>query len=148
MVRESWTRGRTFVVAMWLGAIMCAAPASAEVHYATVGLSGSPAAGLAGVRYQSFGAPIMNEVGEVAFLAALEGEGVTPANRGAIFAGSPGSLRMAAREGDPAPGMAAGVIYRELADATMAMNRSGQVAYDAVLVQPATGELTLAVYAS
>jgi hypothetical protein len=136
------------MVTTWLGVIMVAAPAGGQVRYTTVGLTGGVAPGLAGVRYQGFGLPVMNEVGEVAFLAALEGEGVTQTNRGAIFAGAPGSLRMAAREGEPAPGMPAGVIYRELADATMGLNRLGEVAYDAVLVRPASGELTLAVYAS
>ena len=146
MGRESRTRGKFMVT--WLGAMLFAAPASGQLRYTTVGLTGGAAPGLAGVRYQGFGQPVMNEVGEVAFRTALEGDGVTQANRGAIFAGSPGSLRIVAREGDPAPGMSAGVIYRELAEAAMTLNRLGEIAYDAVLVQPGSGELTLTIYAS
>ncbi|HYE63752.1 MAG TPA: choice-of-anchor tandem repeat NxxGxxAF-containing protein [Phycisphaerales bacterium] len=62
-----------------------------------------------GVNYSTFAGPVTNAAGFVAFSAVLSGTGVTIANDGAIFAGTPGSVVMIAREGNaapPAPGMA------------------------------------------
>lgn len=72
----------------------------------SVALSGEQAAGApAGQDYTgAISEPTLNDAGEVAFEAALVGSGVSSSNDGAIWVGSPGSLAIAAREGDVAPG--------------------------------------------
>jgi hypothetical protein len=69
--------------------------------------SGSPAPGLAdGTYFSSFtaSAPPLNAQGQVAFIANLKGTNVTIANSNSICVGSPGSVGIVARTGDPAPG--------------------------------------------
>jgi hypothetical protein len=53
--------------------------------------------------------PVISETGYVAFAGPLKGTGVTTSNDYAIWAGTPGNLRLVAREGDwldvdPGPG--------------------------------------------
>ena len=55
--------------------------------------------------------PAINANGTIVFSARLAGAGVTMSNDDAIFIGEPGSLTMVAREGDPAPGLGAGVTF-------------------------------------
>jgi hypothetical protein len=66
-----------------------------------------------GVSYSTFSIPILNDTGQVAFSSRLTGVGVTTANDRAIFAGPFASPQLMLREGDPAPGTAAGVNFSE-----------------------------------
>ena len=63
----------------------------------------TPIATPAGVRYASFFDPVANDGGRVAFLATLQGAGVTPKNRTALFSGLGNDPRLIARLGDAAP---------------------------------------------
>jgi hypothetical protein len=84
----------------------------------------------------SFTAAPLNRAGQAAFRAGLVGGGVTTANDTAIWTGTPGSLQMVAREGDPAPGTPAGVTFGDLGTSLTALNGSGQVAFRALLAGP------------
>jgi hypothetical protein len=57
----------------------------------------------AGASYASFFDPLVNDAGHVAFLATLQGTGVTGANKTALFSGPPNALKGVARLGSPAP---------------------------------------------
>lgn len=74
--------------------------------FAVVAIAGEPAAGLSGVEYQSFFRfPVLNNDGQVAFLASLQGPEARSVNDMAVFApASDGGLRVVARTGDLAPG--------------------------------------------
>ncbi|MDB6172923.1 MAG: Branched-chain amino acid transporter, amino acid-binding protein [Chthoniobacteraceae bacterium] len=56
-----------------------------------------------GPRYAAFFDPVVNEAGQVAFLATLQGAGVKANNKSGLFCGEPNYLRLAARLGDSAP---------------------------------------------
>lgn len=94
---------------------------------------GSPAPGApAGVNYSAFHTQLLTDAGVVAYAAELSGAGVTTANDEAIFGGSLASPQMIAREGDPAPGAPAGVLYSRLAGG-VSLNDAGQIAFRAML---------------
>lgn len=95
---------------------------------ALVARAGNSAAGTtAGVNYSSFFSPTFNAAGQSAFLAFLTGSGVTSANDTGLWSGTPGSVALVAREGNPAPDTAAGVNYSFLT--TPALNAAGQTAF-------------------
>jgi hypothetical protein len=72
-------------------------------NLALVARNGSQAPGAAlGVNLNEFFAPILNDAGQIAFLASLVGAGVTSANDKGIFAtDSSGNLQLIARTGTP-----------------------------------------------
>lgn len=93
----------------------------------------------AGVNYSNFGLEptMINGAGQGAFSCELTGTGVTFENNRGLWAGAPGSVALLAREGDPAPGTAAGVTYSDTNFATTpAMNASGQCVFHASLTGP------------
>jgi hypothetical protein len=55
-----------------------------------------------------------NNAGHVAFNGSVTGSYVTNANNNGLWRGAPGALKLVAREGDAAPGMAAGVTFAEV----------------------------------
>jgi hypothetical protein len=70
----------------------------------------APGAGT-GVTFDSFDDDRQwNDLGQIAFRGELTGPGVNTNNRGGLWAGSPGDLRMIAREGDLMPGSGAARI--------------------------------------
>ncbi len=78
---------------------------------------GQQAPGLAaGVRIGSIpkGCAAINDAGEIAFVAALAGTGVTGSNDEAIFAGPPGALKLVVRKGQSASGL----TFNQLTDFT------------------------------
>ncbi|WP_145289910.1 DUF7453 family protein [Pirellulimonas nuda] len=96
-----------------------------------VALTGDAAPGAGpGVR---FGAlrydPVLNDLGQTAFLAELAGAGVDGANSFAIFSQSNGPLAMVARAGDPAPGARAGVRFGDMSNAYPELNNAGATAF-------------------
>lgn len=84
-----------------------------QVTYQTVALTGQQAPGApAGVTFAELAFGHMNNSGQVTFTSWLAGPGVSPfVNDFANWAGSPGTLQMFARNGDPAPGLPAGVVF-------------------------------------
>lgn len=65
----------------------------------------------AGTLFSQLSAARLDQQGGVAFHGRLAGLGVTPDNDEGVWAGTPGSLVLVAREGDPAPGTPAGVTF-------------------------------------
>ncbi len=65
-------------------------------------------------RFQKYADPSLNNQGNVAFSATLTGPTVTPSNDVGIWSTAGGSLHMVAREGDAAPGTAAGVVFSSI----------------------------------
>jgi hypothetical protein len=80
---------------------------------ALVARESNPAPGApSGVLFgSSLGSPILNDQGQTAFIASLQGTGVTTANSSAAFAELAGPLGLIARTGEQAPGTAAGAIF-------------------------------------
>ncbi len=99
-----------------------------------------PVPGLPGVYYQSLTALRLDEEGHIAFAARLKGSDVGIGNDTALLAGDPGSIRVIAREGDPAPGLEPGVFYGDLGllnTLNFVIGRPGEVAF----LSPLTGNV-------
>jgi hypothetical protein len=75
-----------------------------------------------------FSQMVINPQGRLAFLSSIVGPGVTTSNEQGIWSGLPGALQLIAREGNPAVGAAAGVVYDRLEQRPM-INRLGQVSF-------------------
>ena len=98
-----------------------------------VARSGDAAPGTgAGVNYFIPGAPALNDVGQVAYFAALAGSVTPGVDDEAVYAGNFASPQLIARRGDAAPGAAAGVNFSDFAFGP-SLNDAGQVAYMAIL---------------
>src|SRR5690606_667417 len=61
----------------------------------------------AGVVYDSFAVPNLNDAGQTAFWAGVRGTSVTTSNDAGIWSEGMGQLGLVAREGDQAPGLSA-----------------------------------------
>jgi hypothetical protein len=92
-------------------------------------------------------AMLINGRDEACFVATLAGPDITAANDRAILIGdSATTLRVLAREGDPAPGAAAGVTFAKFAHhvdhpfTSPVLNAAGQAAFSAVLTGPGVTE--------
>lgn len=111
--------------AMWVG--------SSAANLTTVAMEGAQAAGCsAGVTYYSFNPDVvLNDSGQIAFMGGVKGTGVTTANDIALWVGAPGSLALAAREGNSAPGAGSGALFTGLWD--IDLNDDGKVAFTARL---------------
>jgi hypothetical protein len=95
--------------------------------------SGSPAAGApAGVNYGLFSQSsfaLLNDSGQLAFHAGLEGSGVDGTNNEGIWLGEPDNFALVARRGEQAPGAPSGVNFSDLD--YPALNSAGQIAFRA-----------------
>jgi hypothetical protein len=97
-----------------------------------VARTGSPAPGTtAGVRFESLEPTSLNESGQVAFMGTLVGGGTHVGNNQGLWRGAAIGVQLVVREGDPAPGAAAGVMLSGFQIA--GLNDSGQVAFSAGL---------------
>src|SRR5258706_157253 len=77
----------------------------------------SAAPGVPGATFNpNLDAPFITDTGDVGFIGVLNSGtgGVTLANDIGIWVGPPGSLQIAAREGDPAPDAPAGAIFASI----------------------------------
>jgi hypothetical protein len=96
---------------------------------------GSQAAGAPpGTNYGSFtfsSWPLLNDAGQIAFHAGLEGDGVDEGNNEGIWVGAPGSLALVARRGLQAPDSESGVSFADLN--YPALNSTGQIAFRAIV---------------
>ncbi|MDJ0610616.1 MAG: PKD domain-containing protein, partial [Kiloniellales bacterium] len=101
------------------------AQADLEVLVAT----GDPAPGTApGVVFSSFGTPVTNASGQVAFFGVVDGPGVFSSNRLGIWGpGAIGALDLLARSGNQAPGTPPGTVFSSFS--TPLINAAGQVAF-------------------
>ena len=91
--------------------------------------------------------PVINHDGKIVFQSSLIGAGVTEANDSALFSDGLGTgFRLAAREGDPAPGLTPGILFPNLTDVPYSINGNGQAAFIAatgIYAQDLTGLLHL-----
>jgi hypothetical protein len=90
---------------------------------------GSDAVGAPGATFSTVSEPLLNNAGDVAFLATLTGNNVVGDNDTGIWATRQGNLSLVAREGDSyvvSPGLNRTVIQLETG---FAFNDSGQVAF-------------------
>jgi hypothetical protein len=76
---------------------------------------------------------MLNNEGDVAFLATVSGPGITSANNTGLWVGERGSLELVARTGDHAPGTPNGVTFSTFSGATLLLNDAGQIAIRAGL---------------
>jgi hypothetical protein len=93
---------------------------------------GAPAPGTA-VNFLSFSPPLLNGAGHIAFVGRLESSPfVTDYG---IWSSVTGTLTLAAREGDPAPGVGVGVLFGDLEPQTytLHLNNNDHLAFDAGL---------------
>jgi hypothetical protein len=99
---------------------------------ALVARAGSAAPGIAaGGVYVDFEDPVLNSSGQMAFNGFVTGTGITANNNEGLWAGSPGSLALVAREGSAAPGIPTGGVYSTLGNPVL--NTAGQMAFGASL---------------
>ncbi len=75
----------------------------------------------------------LNNAGALAFCSTLSGGSSTSATDSAIFTGTPGSLTIVAREGDPAPGTV-GAMFDDLIGYQILFNDRGQLLFNAHLI--------------
>lgn len=74
--------------------------------------AGQAAPGLAsGVNFLSFGPPVLNDSGQVAFVATLIGPGIGTLNNSAVYAGATGVLKLIAQTSGQAPGLQTGTRF-------------------------------------
>lgn len=102
-----------------------------------VAREGSAAPGTTGVFTQNgWLFPRVNSGGVVAFSAALTGFGIDSTNNTGIWVGLPGSIAVAARAGNPAPGTPAGVVFSGGMQNWLMLNDAGQIVFRANLAGP------------
>jgi len=99
----------------------------------------------AGVVYSGFGGPLFNGAGQTAFFGGLTGPGVIFENNLGIWSEGGGSLGLVARDGDPAPDTAPGVVYGGVpgvasglggTNGEFGFNSAGQTAFYGELIGP------------
>ncbi len=92
-----------------------------------------------GVVYGEFGRtrPMINGVGQTAFWSSLTGSGVDGSNHTGIWSEGGGSLALVARQGESAPGTAAGVVFDDFQFVgNPVLNGAGQTAFKVFLTGP------------
>jgi hypothetical protein len=81
--------------------------------------------------------PVLNDAGQIAFMAMLAGADIGPLNDIGIWSEGSGNLALVAREGDHAAGMPSGVTYSLLVGGypppRPVLNNAGQVAFRSYL---------------
>ncbi len=95
-----------------------------------------PAAGLPGLWYATVGVTGIDAAGNVLFWAYVDGPGVTPENRMALFYAPPGAAQVLVREGQPAFDMAEGVIVSSLYSAAENISQDGEIVFQAQVSGP------------
>lgn len=97
-----------------------------------LGLGGTAAPGVSdGSTFLSFGRPLLNAAGRVAFTSTLDGPNITSLNDTGIWSETAGGLRLVAREGMDTPGVA-GMQFFTIHPG-IAVDDSGQVAFEATI---------------
>lgn len=120
------------ISAAFAAAAAAVSTTQAQVVYSTVARSGEAAPGAGnGAAFAGFNGARLNDAGQAVFVATLGGGGVNSTNNSAIYSGSPGSLMLAARSGDTAPGAPASTKYQGFISPLL--NNAGQLAFRATL---------------
>jgi hypothetical protein len=90
---------------------LCGVASGQSVFIESIAYLGDAAPGVPGVRFVEFGAPVGSAFGEVAFVARIDGPGVTPDNNVGVWGGAYRALQLVARKGDQAPGTGPGEVF-------------------------------------
>ena len=89
----------------------------------------APGAG-SGAVFDSPSSIVINNAGQIAFVATVTGTGVTGDNNDGTWAGTAGNLRLVVRESAPAPGPPAGLVFNTLSTPfTPLLDGLGKVAF-------------------
>ncbi len=88
-----------------------------------------------GTRFAEFQFPILNNVGQVAFLGRLRGAVVNSTNEYGIWAGLPGGIQKAFRNGDPVPGIDS--VFDVSTAVPIGYSNTGQVVFGGIYDDPA-----------
>jgi hypothetical protein len=96
--------------------------------------AGNAAPGLGGIFFGALTQPVINKEGIIAFNANLRGPGVTAANQATIWSGELGDLKLIARAGDAAPGVADGAMFQSFSRPHL--NGNGMTSITALLTGP------------
>ena len=134
-------------VALFVAIVLVSASKSlAQVRLTPVAVSGQPAPNTE-TTFRGFTDPTLNDAGQVAFRASLNGANANVDS--GIWLGAPGGLQLVAREGGQAPGAQSGVTYGDFNEPNLpvVLNRSGEIAFNAPLVGPGTNFLERAIWA-
>ncbi|MFO0856168.1 MAG: choice-of-anchor tandem repeat NxxGxxAF-containing protein [Phycisphaerales bacterium] len=108
-----------------------------SVQVRNLALSGQQAPGLApGVTFSAFDGFSINANGRVGMFATITGPGVTVSNRQGIWWDVPGTLQLAMRLGDPAPGQP---TFNYVSTTVPNLNDSGVMAYTASIAPTGGG---------
>lgn len=91
-----------------------------------------------GVSFNSFGSPLLNANGHVAFVGVLSGTGITTLNNSGIWSNAGGTLAVVARTGSsgPGPNLGAGVNFSSISFPVL--NAAGRVAFYGTITGPGT----------
>mgnify|MGYP001259607060 CR=1 FL=1 len=96
--------------------------------------------GGASEEFQSFGAPIINDAGQIAFTAQLSGASVNTFNNNALFLHGIDALTLVAREGASAPGTEPGTTLGTVTgtafNQTPLLNAAGDIAFTSSVSGP------------
>lgn len=79
----------------------------------------------------------VNDAGQIAYMAIIEGFNVDSSNDGVIFLReADGATSVVAREGDPAPGFPAGVVFGNMISSSLTLTQGGRVVFRHRLTGP------------
>lgn len=92
------------------------------------------APGVESALFAGFAPPVINDDGQVVFSARMTGPGINSSNDQGLWVGDEGSLRLAARTGDVAPGVTDAAMFQNLSFPVI--NGNGRLAFDAPLFGP------------
>lgn len=108
---------------------------SAARSFDTIAFSGQAAPGAAPHHvFTQFNKPSINNAGQVAFTATVQGFDVGSFNDRGIWAGGLGSLDLVAREGDDAPGAGPNIFFNSFENPNI--NDAGHVAFRGLMSGP------------
>lgn len=77
----------------------------------------------------SFGIPILNASGQMAFSSRLTGPGIDATNEQALYIESDGNLNMVFQSGQQIPGNHPDIVFQNASVASLLLNGAGQVAF-------------------
>lgn len=127
-----FARVTRFVAPAFAACVACQA-VSQTVDRRVIAISGQPLPGLpAGVVVESVGTPAISREGDIAFVAWLQGVGITSANNSGIWRQTTGgTLELVARAGDAAPGTILGEVFESFRRPII--NSRGEIGFNATL---------------
>ncbi|MEM8781301.1 MAG: choice-of-anchor tandem repeat NxxGxxAF-containing protein [Planctomycetota bacterium] len=77
--------------------------------------------------------PVFNSSGQLSIRGVFDGPGISNSNRFGVITVEGGTLRKVAREGDPAPGAAPGIVFNDLFFSRPRLSDTGQTVFRANL---------------